>query len=125
VGLALTPSRRTDADAKRVFAETLTPLGAWVWDGAGENPYFGMLALADMLVVTQDSVSMVSEAVASAAPVMLARLPGRSRHIGLFIDDMLASGRVREFAGRYEHWPVSPMNDTLEAGAELRRRLGY
>ena len=56
---------------------------------------------------------------------LLARLPGRSRHIGLFVDDMLASGRVRDFNGRYEHWPVSPMNDTLEAGAELRRRLGY
>jgi len=125
VGLALTPSRRTDDAAKRVFAEILAPLGAWVWDGAGENPYFGMLALADMIVVTQDSVSMVSEAVASPAPVMLARLPGHSRHIGLFIDDMLGSGRVRDFAGRYEHWPVSPMNDTVEAGAEMRRRLGY
>jgi len=125
VGLVLTPSRRTDPKATRVLSETLVSLGAWVWDGAGENPYFGMLALSDMIVVTEDSVSMVSEAVATSAPVTLARLPGRSRRIGLFIEDMLESGRVREFTGRYEPWPVNPMNDTLEAGAEMRRRLGY
>ena len=43
-----------------------------------------MLALADAIVVTMDSVSMISEAVATAAPVMLAPLPGRSRRNGLF-----------------------------------------
>ena len=39
-----------------------------VWDGQGDNPYFGMLALADLIVVTQDSVSMISEAAATTAP---------------------------------------------------------
>lgn len=125
VGLVLTPSRRTDPAVTSLFASTLGKLGAQVWDGTGENPYFGMLALADLIIATEDSVSMVSEAVATTVPVMLARLPGRSRRIGLFLDDVLASGRVREFAGRYDPWPVTPMNDTLAAGAEMRRRLGY
>lgn len=125
VGLVLTPSRRTGPEVRRIFAETLQPLGAWVWDETDENPYFGMLALSDLIIVTEDSVSMMSEAVATAAPVMLTRLPGRSGRIGRFTDAMLASGRVREFAGRFAPWPVVPMNDTLEAGATLRRRLGY
>ena len=60
------------------------------------------LALADAVVVTVDSVSMVSEAVATEAPVLLAALPGRSRRNRLFIDALLAEGRVRAFAGRYE-----------------------
>ena len=72
VGVAVTPSRRTDPAVTRVLAETLVPLGGYVWDGSGDNPYFGMLALADAIVVTMDSVSMISEAVATAAPVMLA-----------------------------------------------------
>lgn len=125
VGLVVTPSRRTDPAVTRLFADTLAPMGAWVWSGTGENPYFGMLALSDMIVATEDSVSMVSEAMATTAPVMLARLPGRSRRIGMFITDMLDSGRARVFEGRYEPWPVAPMNDTLEIGAEMRRRLGY
>jgi uncharacterized protein len=123
-GLMLTPSRRTDPTATAVFRDRLGPHGAFVWDGNGENPYFGMLALADMIVVTIDSVSMVSEAAATAAPVMLASLPGRSRRIGLFTDAMIADGRVRAFAGRYEHWPVTPLDDTAEAAQEMRRRLG-
>jgi hypothetical protein len=125
VGLVVTPSRRTDPAVTRLLSEVLNPLGAWVWDGTGENPYFGMLALSDMIIVTEDSVSMISEAVATTAPVMIARLPGRSRRIGQFVADMLASGRVKEFSGRYEPWPVTPMNDTQEAAAEMRRRLGF
>ena len=123
VGLALTPSRRTDPAALRALAEAVAPLGGFVWDGAGENPYFGMLALADAIVVTVDSVSMISEAVATAAPVMLAALPGRSRRNALFTAGLLAEGRVRPFAGRFETWPAQPLDDTPEAAAEMRRRL--
>lgn len=125
VGLMLTPSRRTDPKATEAFQTILSPRGAYVWDGQGENPYFGMLALADMIVVTIDSVSMVSEGAATGAPVMLARLPGRSRRIGIFTDGLIADGRVRNFQGRYEHWPVSPMDDTTEAAQDMRRRLGF
>ncbi|MBV8576686.1 MAG: mitochondrial fission ELM1 family protein [Acetobacteraceae bacterium] len=124
-GLALTPSRRTDPAVNRVLREVLAPLGAWIWDGSGDNPYFGLLALADAFVVTMDSVSMVSESVATHAPVMLARLPGRSRRIGLFAQGLIEDGRIRPFAGRLETWPVEPVNDTQEAAAEMRRRLGF
>jgi hypothetical protein len=123
-GVALTGSRRTDPAAARVLRDVLAPLGAWTWDGSGDNPYFGMLALADAVVVTSDSVSMISEAVATTAPVMLAALPGRSRRNSLFIEPLLAEGRVRRFGGRLETWPVAPLNDTPQAAAELYRRLG-
>jgi mitochondrial fission protein ELM1 len=125
VGLAITPSRRTDPAVVATLAESLTPAGAYLWDGTGDNPYFGLLALADTIIVTIDSVSMISEAVATRAPVMLARLPGRSARIGAFLAEMQASGRVRPFAGRNEAWPVEPLDDTAEVAAELRRRLGY
>lgn len=125
VGVALTPSRRTDPAVTEALARALVPLGGWVWDGSGENPYFGLLALADAIVATEDSVSMVSEAVATRAPVMLAPLPGRSRRIGLFTRGLVADKRVRIFAGRCEIWPVEPINDTPSAAAEMRRRLGF
>ncbi|MDD2877002.1 MAG: mitochondrial fission ELM1 family protein [Acidiphilium sp.] len=124
VGLMLTPSRRTDAVACTVLRDTLAPRGAFIWEMTGENPYFGMLALADAIVVTADSVSMVSEAVATAAPVMLARLPGKSNRIGEFMNDMVACGRARDFAGRLELWPTVALNDTPLAAASLRRLLG-
>lgn len=125
VGLALTPSRRTSADARAALAAAVVPGGGWVWDGAGENPYFGLLALADAIVVTEDSVSMVSEAAATSAPVLLAPLPGRSRRIRLFNELLVRDGRVRPFTGRLETWDAAPLDDTPMAGAEVRRRLGY
>ena len=122
-GLALTASRRTPAAVRDVLHQTLTRHGAWVWDMEGENPYFGLLALADAIIVTVDSISMVSEAVATSAPVLLAELPGRSARIGRFLGALLSTGRVRRFAGRLETWQTAPVDDTAEAGAEVRRRL--
>jgi mitochondrial fission protein ELM1 len=125
VGVAVTPSRRTAPAVQQALRATLSPLGAFVWDGEGENPYFGLLAHADAIVVTADSVSMVSEAVATSAPVLLAELPGRSRRIGAFLDGLKAEGRVRPFLGRLETWQASPLDDTPLAADMVRRRLGF
>jgi len=123
-GVAVTPSRRTAKEVVQVFREVLGPLGAWIWMGGGTNPYFGMLGLADAVVVTADSVSMVSEAVATSVPVFLVRLPGKSARIGAFMDMMAADGRVRDFAGKLEMWESRPVDDTPAAGAALRALLG-
>jgi mitochondrial fission protein ELM1 len=121
VGVAITPSRRTAPDVMAILRAALAPLGAWIWDGAGDNPYFGMLALADAILVTADSVSMVSEAAATGAPVYLQRLPGKSARIGAFMDALAADGRVRDFAGRLEGWDSAALNDMPAAAAALRR----
>ena len=124
-GVAVTPSRRTAPGVVSALRTALEPLGGTVWDGTGENPYFGLLACADAIIVTADSVSMVSEAVATAAPVLIAELPGRSRRIGAFLDGLRSDGRVRTFQGRLEMWQTSPLDDTQEAADTVRRRLGF
>jgi hypothetical protein len=124
VGVMVTPSRRTDPAATAQIHGAIASLGGVVWDGAGDNPYFGMLALADQIVVTQDSVSMISEAAATAAPVLIAELPGSSRRQSRFLKLMRDEGRVRLFDGRFAPWPVAPLNDTPEAAARMRQRLG-
>ena len=42
-----------------------------------ENPYFGLLALGRIIVVTSDSISMISEACFTGKPVYVYELPGR------------------------------------------------
>lgn len=123
-GLLVTPSRRTAAAVRDALQVSLAPRGAWIWDMQGENPYFGMLACADLIVATMDSISMVSEAVATSVPVLLAELPGKSRRNALFLEMLQAAGRTRQFFGRVEYWPVKPIDDTPTAAAEVRRRLG-
>ena len=132
VGVALTPSRRTAPEARAALAAALAAAierpnatsAGWVWEMEGDNPYFGLLALADAIIVTEDSVSMVSEAVATHAPVLVAPLPGRSRRIRLFNDLLMQDGRTRPFTGRLETWSVQPIDDTPAAGQEVRQRLG-
>jgi mitochondrial fission protein ELM1 len=123
-GLLVTPSRRTASSVRDALQVSLAPRGAWIWDMQGENPYFGMLACADIIVATMDSISMVSEAVATSVPVLLAELPGKSRRNGLFLEMLNETGRTRQFFGRVEYWPVKPIDDTQAAAAEVRRRLG-
>ncbi len=125
IGVALTPSRRTDPAVRDLLAREIGAAGGYVWDMQGDNPYFGLLGLADALLVSMDSVSMISEAVATGAPVMLARLPGRSRRIGDFIDRLVRADRVRWFDGRLVDWQVAPLDDTDMAAAALRQRLGF
>ena len=124
VGLMLTPSRRTAPKVLQALKQVLVPVGGWVWDFAGDNPYLGMLACADAIIVTSDSVSMISEAAATSVPVLVARLPGRSRRLALFLQTMRDAGRVRDFGGRAEYWQTQALDDTPAVAQEMLHRLG-
>jgi len=64
-------SRRTPDEAVRILREALRGVPGLVWGGSqdGNNPYPGVLGWADRLVVTPDSVNMLSEACAVGCPV--------------------------------------------------------
>ncbi|WP_222547634.1 mitochondrial fission ELM1 family protein [Asaia lannensis] len=123
VNVALTPSRRTDSAALAALRDALRTSPAYIWDGAGENPYLGMLACADGIAVTTDSVSMISEAVATSAPVTIIDLPGRSRRIRAFVETLGKEDRVRPFTGAWSPWSITPLDDTGRAADEMLRRL--
>ena len=123
VAVALTPSRRTDGEALAVLKAHLAPYPAWIWNGQGENPYHGLLACADAIAVTTDSVSMISEAAATEAPVMIINLPGRSRRISAFVQTLAEADRVRPFTGEWAPWAVTALDDTDRGADEMIRRL--
>ncbi len=128
MGLAVTPSRRTGATNTALLRAELGPAGAFIWDGAAPNPYLGLLALADFILVTQDSVSMISEAIGTAKPVYWIRLPGKSRRLQRFVDELTADGVLREFRGSQtplERWSYTPPDDTARAAAAIRQRFGW
>jgi mitochondrial fission protein ELM1 len=124
IGLAITPSRRTAPDAAQTLREHLKGLPAFVWDGNGDNPYFGMLAVADVILVTVDSVSMVSEAASTGKPVHVIDLDGGSPKFKRFHQAMREAGMTRPFTGAIEQWDYTPLDDTARAAAEIRRRAG-
>ena len=119
--LLITPSRRTDAEALRVLQEALAGLPHFLWDGQGDNPYFGILGLADYLVVTCDSVNMVSEAASTGKPVYVADLPGGSDKFGRFHRAMREDGITRAFAGVLEDYSYVPPDDMSVVAARVNR----
>jgi mitochondrial fission protein ELM1 len=122
-GLMVTPSRRTEPEAARILADTLAGLAADIWDGAGENPYLGLLGLADAILVTRDSVSMTSEAAYTGKPVHVIDLDGSSRRIELFHAHMQQQGYTRRFTGTLETWTYTPPEDTAMAAARIKPLL--
>ena len=119
--IVVTPSRRTGMEIVTLLKRRLPR--AWIWDGAGENPYLGMLALAEHIVVTEDSVSMVSEAASTGKPVYVAAMDGGSARFDTFHALLREEGVTRPFDGSLASWRYEPVNDTPHIAAEIRRRL--
>jgi mitochondrial fission protein ELM1 len=128
IGLAATASRRTGAACTALLRAELAPAGAYVWDGEPPNPYLGLLAHADIVAVTQDSVSMISEALGTGKPVYWLPLEGRSRRLQRFVDSLTEEGVLRRWpapAARLETWSYEPPDDTARAAAAIRARFGW
>lgn len=124
-GLMITASRRTGAENTLYLREALQGKKTYFWDGRGENPYMGFLAWADAIVVTSDSVSMLSEACSTGKPVYLMALEGQSRRLGAFHKSIIDKGMVRNFEGKIEEWHYPPLDDAgLVARAIRARYLG-
>jgi mitochondrial fission protein ELM1 len=122
--LLVTPSRRTSPETLRAISATIAAVPHFIWDGSGENPYYAFLAGADAIVVTEDSVNMVTEAAGTGKPVYVQKLKGKSRRLGQFHELMRERGATRPFAGKIESWSYAPINDTEMVASVIRRALG-
>lgn len=117
-------SRRTPPEMLEIFRQALAKVPGLVWSGPddGRNPYPGVLGWADRLVVTPDSVNMLSEAcavgcavhtlVATPLPDKLARFHHALCERGLLrgLDDAALARQP-------------PLRETAAIAAELRRRM--
>jgi mitochondrial fission protein ELM1 len=117
-GLLITGSRRTGAANIEALRRVLADCPAFISDGSGDNPYFGMLAHADAFVVTCDSVNMISEACSTGKPVHVALLPSQGRQgsaardkFSRFHRSLEQSGRIRLFKGPIESWTYEPLRE--------------
>jgi len=122
--LMVTGSRRTPPAllAKVKTTLDLSPGTHFIWDGSGANPYAAMLALADAIVVTADSVNMMAEAVATGAPVHIYEPEGGHKKMTAYMDYLISSGAARRWRGQFEHWTYRPIDATAEIAAEIACR---
>ncbi len=126
--VVITPSRRTGDATRALIADALAsePFGT-LWDETGDNPYYGILALAERLIVTAESISMISEALSAGRPVHVLALEGRGSRHASFLDRVLAEKLVAPIAGDDLDWDFAghaPVGAGDEAAQRLRAMLG-
>ena len=112
--LCISASRRTPP----AFLAIIRASGARVWTGTvdGPNPYQAWLSSAARIIVTPDSVNMISEACASFAQVEVAFSAVARGKIALFLQSLASRLDPNQL-------PVLPLRATLAVIAGLRARL--
>jgi hypothetical protein len=119
-----TGSRRTGVAAEQAVAAAIAHLPHHLhrWGDAGANPYAGMLAWADAVVVTGDSVSMLSEALATTVPVFIADPGGLGERHRRLHDSLVSAGQARLLADAPAPFDRAPLDETGRVAAEIARR---
>lgn len=121
----VTASRRTGEENTKALKAALQGKNHYFWDGTGDNPYFGMLAWADFIAVTQDSVSMISEAATTGKPVYTLPMNGGSKRFDRFHKNMEEKGIIKPFTGNLEKWGYNPLNDAEIVADAIKERLDF
>ena len=114
-------SRRTPQAFAQIVREKLAGLPGVFWDGEGDgpNPYPGLLGWADAIVVTPDSVNMLSEAAAVGVPVhtlVPASLPDK---LARFHAALRERGSLHDLDAQ-DARAATPLRETAQVAARIR-----
>jgi mitochondrial fission protein ELM1 len=123
--LLVLASRRTPPAVMEIFRDALKDAPGLVWaDRAdGINPYPGVLGWADRLLVTPDSVNMLSEACATGCPVQTfvnAPLPAK---LARFHQALREAGLLQQIDEPACAERPPPLRETTAIAGTLRERI--
>lgn len=118
-------SRRTPTGALACLRTLMPGIPGVLWDGRGDaNPYPGMLAAADRIVCTPDSVNLLSEACATPAPVFVLDPQRAQGRVGRFVRSLELAGRIRPAdTPGLPACAVTPLQETARVAAQVRQRM--
>ena len=123
MSVMVTPSRRTPDHLMATVAKALSGRPHWIWSGKGKNPYLAMLALADAIIVTADSHSMLSDVLATSVPVYIFEpdaYPDKLKHT---IDQLVHQPFVHRLDSALETGARAPIDSTELIADEIRQLL--
>ena len=128
--LLLTFSRRTPERVVEILTSALKDKAKLIYDPKSDktdfNPYPGILGLADAVIVTCDSVNMITEVASTGRSLYVADLPvsdqARAAKFNRFLASVEAAGASRKWEGEIDVWPYTPLNETARAAEEIVRR---
>ena len=122
--LLVLASRRTPQALVGIMRSRLAGMPGLVWSShdGGDNPYPGVLGWADALVVTPDSVNMLSEACAVGCPVQTFVMAPLPEKIERFHRALREAGWLQTLDVDAAP-PAQPLRETEAIAAMLRDRI--
>ncbi len=120
--LSICGSQRTPEWLVRAARDDLRDIPGTRWFNAddGENLYAGLLAWADRIIVSPDSVNMLSEVTATTADVRIASPElARGRHAA-FLQQIIARGRATAMDDSISDIPAIPLAELQRVALEVR-----
>ena len=122
--LLVTTSSRTRVEAVNALQDAITvPNYFYAWKpDAQDNPYMGILAWADRLIVTGDSIAMLSEACATGKPVKMFDLGGMRESLEVTDRDFRLGASLYALLMR---WFWAPLSRDITLVHQQLRNNGY
>jgi len=123
--LFVTTSRRTSPAITKMLKSRMQGPHHIFWTGEadGPNPYPGIMALADQLFVTNESVNMLSESASTGKPVYTLNLKGHNRKIDALNAALVAGDHVRRFTQPLPAYTPVALDDMAPATAAVTALL--
>lgn len=123
--IVILPSRRTPPQTITRLKTLLSYPHTYLWQAPSPSPYLGMLGHADHLIVTEESVSMLSEACSTGIPTHIYPLTRRrkSKRLHLFQQALIQSQRAQWFQIPLKSWTYTPLNETSRIAELIKKKL--
>ena len=122
----IAPSERTTASLFRTVTAATRGARRILSTPRGAIPYWTLLAHADLVIVTADSVGMTSDACATGRPVYVFEPSGGSEKLTLLHALLRSHGATRALTPQIDpadKWSYRPLDAVPEIAAEIARRF--
>lgn len=121
--LFLIPSRRCPEPVWHHLQTALENTNCYVTDKHQPNPYPGIFGISDAIIVTSDSVNMVSEASSTGKPVMIAYWTSETGRIKTFHQTMESEGHSLPLTEKLPAHEFVPLRQNDKLRQEISARL--
>ena len=118
------PSMRTPRESIDLAMKEFGEYG-YVINKIDKQAYLSAYALADYVVVTCDSTSMISEAAASGKPIFVAHMKARRNNYRFkrFFQLFEKMGITRELGKKVENWSYNKHNEAQRLALKLKNKI--
>jgi len=122
--IIVVPSMRTPIESIKLSAKEMGSYG-YVVNKVDKQAYLSAYGLADYVVVTCDSISMISEAATSGKPIFVAHMKEKKYNYRFkrFFKLFKTMGIIRDLGEKIENWTYQRHNEAERIAATLKNKI--